>query len=71
LVLSGSSGRFIWRRRCGFFGIATLHGFRVIGTVLIIIIIVIRFRFQRGDHADRHSLFDWGLDFYCGGIGLE
>ena len=49
------------------FGIATLHGFRVIGTVL-----VIRFRFRQGDHsAGRRSLFDRGLDFYCGGIGLE
>jgi hypothetical protein len=71
LVLSASSGRFIWRRRCGLFGIAAQHGFRAIGMVLII-----RFRLRRRDHsADRPSLrgrrSGRHLLLYRSGIGIR
>ena len=63
--------RVVWRRRRGLFSIALEHGFRVIGTVLIIRFLLRREHRRGGRHLFRDRRSGRQLLLYRTGIGIR
>ena len=63
--------RVVWRRRRGLFGIALEHGFRVIGTALIIRFLLRRGYRRGGRHLLRDRRSGRQLLLYRSGIGIR